>query len=156
MGSQHIRQGVLTIRQQKTGETVSIPLHAEMHATLATMPRDRLTFLVTAQDRPFTPAGFTNWFRDMIAEAGLPAGKPRPDDNGPVLRGLSPHSLRKATNRRLAEAGRTPHEIMSITGHKTLAEVTRYTARVNRENLAKRAMTRMTEAEARTNPVKEV
>jgi hypothetical protein len=27
---------------------------------------------------------------------------------------------------------------MSITGHKTLAEVTRYTARANRENLATR------------------
>ena len=55
-------------------------------------------------------------------------------------------SRRKAAARRLAEAGCTPHEIMSITGHTTLKEVTRYTDAVNRERLARSGMARLKEA----------
>ena len=36
-----------------------------------------------------------------------------------------PHGLRKAAGRRLAEAGCTAHEIMSVLGHKTLSEAER-------------------------------
>ncbi|HEY8595644.1 MAG TPA: tyrosine-type recombinase/integrase [Devosiaceae bacterium] len=73
-----------------------------------------MTFRITGQGKPFTPADFINWFRDCGKVAGLPTG-------------LSAHGLRKAVCRRLAEAGCTPHEIMAISGHKTLSEVTRYT-----------------------------
>jgi len=55
----------------------------------------------------------------------------------------SAHGLRKACARRLAEAGATPHEIMSITGHKTLAEVERYTRAFGREGLADSAMEKL-------------
>lgn len=50
----------------------------------------------------------------MVLAAGLP------DE-------LSMHGLRKAAARLLAEAGRTAYEIASITGHKTLLEIERYT-----------------------------
>lgn len=53
------------------------------------------------------------------------------------------HGLRKAIARRLAEAGAPPHEIMAVTGHATLAEVTRYTRDANRPNMADGAMTRL-------------
>ncbi|WP_354595950.1 tyrosine-type recombinase/integrase [Rhodovulum tesquicola] len=99
------------------------------------MPLKNLSFLVTAQGRPFSPAGFTNWFRDMVREAGLPDG-------------LSPHGLRKATCRRLAEAGCTPHQIMAISGHKSLAEVTRYTVAAGRKDLAVQAMLALDRKEA--------
>jgi hypothetical protein len=36
-----------------------------------------------------------------------------------------------------------PHEIKSITGHKTLAEVERYTRAVDRERLAREAATKL-------------
>ncbi|WP_074962614.1 tyrosine-type recombinase/integrase [Jannaschia rubra] len=52
----------------------------------------------------------------MPREAGLPNR-------------ASPHGLRKATRRRLAEAGCTPHEIMAISGHRSPAEVTRSTVK---------------------------
>ena len=104
-----------------------IPVLPALKAVLDVLPLDNLSFLVTAQGRPFTPAGFTNWFRDMVREAGLPDG-------------LSPHGLRKATCRRLAEAGCTPHQIMAISGHKSLAEVTRYTVAAGRKDLAAQAM----------------
>jgi hypothetical protein len=38
--------------------------------------------------------------------------------------------------RRLAEAGCTPSEIASITGHKSLIEVARYTEAASRSTLA--------------------
>lgn len=55
----------------------------------------------------------------------------------------SGHGLRKACARRLAEAGATAPEIMSITGHKTLAEVQRYIADANRELMADSAMNKL-------------
>lgn len=141
MGRQHIKNGVLSVTQQKTGTEVTIPLHGDLISALGRAPRGQLAFLTTAQGKPFTPAGFTNWFRDMVREAGLPDG-------------LSPHGLRKATCRRLAEAGCSPHEIMAISGHKTLSEVTRYTDAANRKNLAKRAMESFGKIETRTKTVK--
>jgi integrase len=130
MGRQHVRDGVLTIRQQKTGMVVDVPVHPELRAILDATANDNLTFLVTALGKPFSPAGFTNWFRERCNEAGLP-------------RGCTPHGLRKAASRRLAEHGCTAHEIMAITGHTTLKEVSRYTAAIRRKRLAARAMSKI-------------
>ncbi len=141
MGRQHVRAGILSITQQKTGQAVHIPLHRDLKAALDGLPLDNLAFLVTAQGRPFTPAGFTNWFRDMVREAKLPDG-------------LSPHGLRKATCRRLAEAGCTAHEIMAISGHRSLAEVTRYTVAASRKDLAKRAIASLGRNTRKTKTVK--
>jgi integrase len=143
MGRQHIRNGVLSIVQQKTGQDVHIPLHPELKALIDSLPLDTLTFLVTANGKPFVPAGFTNWFRAMAVGAGLPDG-------------LSPHGLRKSTCRRLAEAGCTPHEIMAISGHRSLAEVTRYTIEASRRGLAQRAADRLDKIETRTDAVKPI
>ena len=43
------------------------------------------------------------------------------------------------------KAGATAHEIMSITGHKTLSEVQRYTAAAEREHLAEQAIAKLSE-----------
>ena len=127
MGRQHVRDGAIEVRQQKTGATLSIPIHASLAVELASAPKDQLTFLTTAQGQPFSPAGFTNWFRECCEDAHLP-------------KGCSPHGLRKAAARRLAEAGATPHMIMAITGHTTLKEVTRYTVAAEQKRLARDAM----------------
>ena len=42
-----------------------------------------------------------------------------------------------AAARRLAEAGCSPHQIQSITGHKSFAKVTRYTAAADQERMAR-------------------
>jgi integrase len=73
IGRQHVRDGALTLRQQKTGTQVDIPVLAELQAAIDAMPRaDHLTFLVTDADKPFTAAGFGNWFREQCNLAGLP------------------------------------------------------------------------------------
>ncbi|TYB91210.1 tyrosine-type recombinase/integrase [Oceaniovalibus sp. ACAM 378] len=53
------------------------------------------------------------------------------------------HGLRKAFARRFAEASASPHEIMAVTGHATLAEVTRYARDANRSMLDDKAITRL-------------
>ncbi|MEL7175234.1 MAG: tyrosine-type recombinase/integrase, partial [Pseudomonadota bacterium] len=65
----------------------------------------------------------------------------------------SAHGLRKAIARRLAEAGSSAKEIASVTGHKTLAEVQRYTDAADREHLADQAFDKLSE---RTIPQQKV
>jgi hypothetical protein len=45
--------------------------------------------------------------------------------------------------RRLAEAGCTTKQIASISGHKTLSEVERYTASADQERMAREAISRL-------------
>lgn len=144
MGRQHVRAGVLSITQHKTGQEVSIPIHPNLKAALDALPRDNLTFIMSERGKPMTPEGFTNWFRKLVEGVVDDQGKRLLPD------GLSPHGLRKATCRRLAEAGSSAHEIMAISGHQTLAEVTRYTVAANRVHLAERAVAAMERKEART------
>lgn len=57
--------------------------------------------------------------------------------------GAAAHGLRKAAARRLAEAGASAHEIMAVTGHRTLKEVERYTRTAAMKGLATSAMARI-------------
>jgi integrase len=126
MGRQHIRDGALHLRQEKTGIELVIPIHPTLAAVIAETPADHLTLLTTTLGKPFSPAGFGNWFRDRCNEAGL--------------RHCSAHGLRKAAARRLAEAGCTMHEIAAITGHASLSEIQRYTKAADQKRLAVSAM----------------
>lgn len=120
MGRQHVSGDTIRVVQNKTGASLVIPMHAKLRAEInASANTNHLTFILTAWGRPFTPAGFGNWFRDTCNAAGLKT--------------LSAHGLRKAAARRLAEAGASASQIGSITGHKTLKEVSRYTAAANQE-----------------------
>jgi integrase len=122
MGRQHIQDGWLHVRQQKTGRKLDIPVLPPLAETLAEMPTEHLTFLVTEFGKPFTPAGFGNWFRNRCNEAGLPH--------------CSAHGLRKAAAARFADAGCTPHEIAAWTGHRSLREIVRYTEAADQKRLA--------------------
>lgn len=126
LGRQHVQGGRIRLRQWKTGEAIDIPVHPKLDEIIAAVPAGQLTFLVTSFGRPFGANGFGNWFRDRCDEAGLPH--------------CTAHGLRKAASRRMAEAGCTPHEIMAVTGHRTLSEVSRYTEAARRADLADAAL----------------
>lgn len=125
MGKQHERNGSIVLRQRKTGMKLVLPIIPPLREALDKSPTGDLTYLVTEFGKPFTGAGFGNWFRDKCNAAGL--------------KECSAHGLRKAAARRLAEAGKSVHEIMAITGHRALSEVERYTRAANQEALAIRA-----------------
>lgn len=121
---------VFRITQQKTGAKLTIPLHRELRAALANAPRVHVTILNTAFGKPFTVDGFSAFMRDAIKKAGLPLV-------------CQPHGLRKAAGRRLAEAGCTARQIMSILGHKTLSEAERYTREADQAELAAAAILKL-------------
>ena len=141
-GPQHVR----TVTRQIEGKQVSIkrivytqgknehrrpvhldiPMHPELERVISATPSGHLTFLTTALGKPFTPAGFGNWFRERCDEAGL--------------HHCSAHGLRKATPTVLAERGATAHMIQSLTGHRTLHEVENYTRAARQALLADGAM----------------
>ena len=133
LGPQHVRNRRIRFRQAKnehrTPIDIDIPLHPELEATIAAVPSGHLTFLVTEFGRPFTPAGFGNWFRDQCDQANL--------------HHCSAHGLRKATAAALAEAGATAHEIAAVTGHTSLEEIERYTRAARKKRLADSAMARL-------------
>ncbi|HEV2187597.1 MAG TPA: tyrosine-type recombinase/integrase [Stellaceae bacterium] len=133
MGRQHIRDGVLYVRQQKTGASLAIPLHPQLVEIIEATPSDHLTFITTASGKPFDSKSFGNWFRTACNEAGLPNG-------------ISAHGLRKACCRRLAEAGRSANEIAAISGHASLRAITRYTAAADQLRMARSGIDAMAAA----------
>jgi integrase len=143
----HIRGNAIHgIRQQKTGRTLPpIPIRADLAAALnATPPTDALVLLVDEGGKPFSAERFTKWFRRQCKRAGL--------------HGLTPHGLRKAACRRLAEAGSSEKEIAAISGHASLNEVARYTRAADQARLARNAMERLDRKEGQhglSNPTAE-
>ena len=127
MGRQHVQNGALTMTQRKTGTRLAIPLHTALKTELENVPTGQLTFVLTQEGKAFSDAGFSQWFSERARMAKLPQG-------------CTAHGLRKAAARRLAEAGCTLHQIASITGHRTLREVERYTRDADQERLAVVAM----------------
>ncbi|KDE20288.1 hypothetical protein AZ09_08255 [Acetobacter aceti 1023] len=128
MRPEDVSGGSIKVTQQKTGAKLDIPIHPKLQAELnAWQDVGAGTFLATEYGKPFSVNGFYNNFSEWCQEAGLP-------------KGCSPHGLRKAAARLLAEAGCTTHQIASITGHKTLSEVERYTRAVEQKRLAQEAM----------------
>jgi integrase len=129
LGRQHVQGGFLSFRRGKTKVQVDIPVLPELQAAIDAMPKaEHLAFMMTELGKPFTAAGFGNWFRDQCDLAGID---------------LSAHGLRKAGATRFAEHGATDHEIMAWGGWKTLREVQRYTAAANRKQMALRAADRL-------------
>jgi integrase len=55
MGRQHIKNGVLSVMQEKTGARLAIPVHPELQAILDATPSGQLTFLTTKTGKSYAP-----------------------------------------------------------------------------------------------------
>ncbi|SDP39280.1 Site-specific recombinase XerD [Filomicrobium insigne] len=130
LGKQHARDGWHRFTQYKNRNRKPIihetPILDVLQEVIDASPTGDLTYLVTAYDRPFTAAGFGNWFRERCNEAGLT--------------GCSAHGLRKAAAASAAENGATSSQLMAIFGWMTLAEAERYTKAARRKKMAGEAM----------------
>jgi integrase len=138
MGPQHVKNGVLYVRQKKTqmekeDRALAIPVHPELTRIIAATPTGQMAFLVTQHGVPYTEKGFGTRFGDWCQQAGLP---PK----------CSSHGLRKAGLVRLAEAGCTEVELRAISGHKNLGQLKVYIEKVEQRRLAASAMAKMTAA----------
>jgi integrase len=128
LGKQHRRGNIHVIGIKKNGETVDaiVPVHPTLEKHLATVPAGCLTYIVTERGIGRSEKAFTNWIIEAARDAGLPPHS-------------SPHGLRKATCRRLAEAGCSATQIMAITG-QSLSVVERYIRDFNRARAAEAAI----------------
>jgi integrase len=135
LGPQHIRGGRLQYRQAKNEHRkpvdIDMMVPAELAKVIAGTPASgHLTFLVTKFGKPFTVGGFGERMAYWVMQAGLPSH-------------CTAHGLRKASATRLAEAGATAHEIMAVTGHRTLGEAQRYTQAAGKRGLADAGILKM-------------
>jgi integrase len=101
---------------------LSIPFLPQLEEAIAASPCGELTFLVTAFGKPFTRAGFGNWFRERCNEAGL--------------RHCTAHGCRKAGATIAAENGATEKQLMALFGWQTSKEATLYTRAASQKVLA--------------------
>lgn len=125
LGRQHVRNGELTIKTDKTGEIVALPLLAPVVASIKAAPTGDLTFIVTARGTAFDKATFGNWFRKTCQAAKVPG---------------SAHGLRKLGAVRAAENGATEAQLNAIFGWKDGSrESATYTRKARRAKLAKQA-----------------
>ena len=138
-----ISGGAIRVAQQKTAAKLIIPIHDALDRALSTANRTHLTILVTAYGERFSVKGFGQMISAAIREAGLPQR-------------CKAHGLRKAAARRLAEAGCSASEIAAINGHKTLAEVERYTRAADQERLARQAIQRQSQSQSGKPLISEV
>ena len=130
MARAHRRNGRIRVVQHKTGKELWIPEHHQLSDELGRGVVGHMSLLVTTRGKAFDEVYFGAWFADAIDEAKL--------SGDCVL-----HGLRKTAARRLAEAGCTPHEIMAITGHRTLRMVDAYTSAADQGRRASAAILKL-------------
>jgi integrase len=140
LGPQHVKNGRIRIERTHGSKDVDIPISIELQAACDAMPKRHLTYIVTAQGKPRSKYGLGNDFARWATEAGLP---PR----------CRLHGLKKAGMRRLAENGNTTHELMAISGHRTLSEVQRYTDAADQKRLADQGMAKKRQGQIENSDV---
>lgn len=122
LGPDNVQDGRLIFRQQKTGTAMDLPLIGELRAELGRHTGEPgKPFLRTEYGKPFTAAGFGNWFSDKCKAAGVPGRA---------------HGLRKAAATRLANAGATQQQLKAWGGWKNDAEVATYVQNADRARQA--------------------
>jgi integrase len=133
LGRQHVRNGVVRFRPEKTKGTSGVEvmftaLPPLLEAINATKTGD-LTFLVTERGNPFSSgASFGNWFEDRCKEAEVD---------------VRAHGLRKLGPTLAAEAGATASELMAMWGWTTLEQAELYTRSASRQVLGDAAAAKL-------------
>jgi hypothetical protein len=117
-----------------TTNELMIRIHPALARALSAGPVVGMQHLITdARGKPLR--NLTDLIERAVKLAGLP---PR----------CVAHGLRKAALRGLAEHGSTTKEIAAVSGHRSLSEIERYTAKADQAGLADSAIGKLPDAEA--------
>lgn len=131
VGRQHMKDGVISLRTQKTGVWVHLPVFKHLQESIDATPTGDLAFLTTERGKPFSSgASFGNWFAKQCTNAGLP------DE-------CRAHGLRKAGATIAADEGATAHELMAMYGWSRLTMAETYTREADKKKLARGASERL-------------
>lgn len=129
-GKQHVKDGKLIFTQHKgrnrNPKKLILPILPALQQVIDGSPCGDLTFLVNDWNRPFTPDGFGNKFRDWCDHAGLP--------------GRAAHGLRKLSATISANNGATSAQLMAVFGWSSLRMAELYTRGADQKRLAESAM----------------
>lgn len=127
LGRQHVRDGVATIKTEKSGLTieVNLPILPELAETLKAGPCGDMAFICGASGRPFVKEAFGNEFHQACRDAKVPG---------------SAHGLRKLAATRAANNGATVPQLEAIFGWSGGAMASLYTRSADRKRLAIEAM----------------
>jgi integrase len=128
LGRPHIKNGIATIRTEKNGEIITIPILPPLQASIDAGPIGELTFIAGERGKPLTKEACANWFRHACRAAGVPG---------------SPHGLRKTAATRAADNGATEAELEALFGWRGGDMASLYTRAANRARLAKRAANKL-------------
>jgi integrase len=131
VGPQNVRNGMIEIVPAKTRderpELTLKPVLPDLAEIIAGTPATGIrTYLVTKWGKPFTPAGFGNWFREQCNAAGLPQ--------------CSAHGLRKAAACRCADAGATLSDLMKLFDWSAPAVAAKYIAKADKKRATERTI----------------
>lgn len=130
--------GRVRLRQEKTGDWVSVPQTPALAEALAAVKtRTSVRILTQRNGQPYGREGFKTMDGRARKAAGVEA---------------SMHGLRAGLATRLIEAGATPDEVAAVTGHATPDLLKTYTVHRNRAKLADQAIAKLDEN--RTGTVK--
>ena len=121
LGKQHVRDGIATIKTEKTDTEVTIPISPQLAEILAAGPTGDLHFICNALGRPFTKASFGNAFAEACREAGIKK---------------SAHGVRKYKATTAAYKGATEPELDAMFGWKGGRMAAHYTREASRRRLA--------------------
>jgi integrase len=121
IGRQHIKDGVISLKTEKTGTWIYLPVASELAEIIAATNTGNLSLICKADGSPMNKRYFGQWFREACVSAGVPG---------------SCHGLRKAGATRLAEAGATIHELNSIFGWVGTDMAAHYTKSADSRRLA--------------------
>ena len=128
-GRQNFQNGKITFTQFKgrnrKPKRLTLPILPALQRIIDASSCAEMTFLVNNFGRPFTAAGFGNWFRDRCVEAAVPGRA---------------HGLRKAGATIAANGGATAHQLLAIFGWETLKMAEVYTRAADQERLAEAGM----------------
>lgn len=108
---------VLYVKQQKTGTELHIQIHPALRRSMNAYGI-KGQYLIGRLDGPFSAQSLSRVVSNAVAGAGLP-----PE--------CVTHGIRKAVLRQLAERGVSTKVIQSLSGHKTLKEIERYTEKAD-------------------------
>lgn len=131
LGRQHVSEGVIIMRAEKTGAQLTIPILPELARVIDATKTGDLTFISTSTGAPMKKESFGNWFHDACEAAGVPG---------------SAHGLRKAGAARAASNGATVAQLNAIFGWSDSQMASLYTKSADRVRLAKEAIGKLSRA----------
>jgi len=116
----------INIVQEKTGESVHVRVHRDLRAALMKIERRSDFILTTKTGRPFDKTALTKAVKARLRAIDGEA--------------FTLHGLRKAAGVRLAEAGASVQQIMTVLGHKTPGMALFYCREASKRELSDSAM----------------